>query len=490
MLRWPILAAAVLAAAAPFAASADPGDVFYVDADNQSGVENGLSWATAHRTVAAGIETARRNFGGDVWVAEGVYDETRDATGGSLVLVSGVNLYGGFAGTETLRAQRNPLTHPAIIDGSSANAGAPAAPVVVGVSGAALDGFTVQGGRGEVGAGLILNEISPTIANCVFTDNETTGFGGAVICIGAASPRFVNCVFTNNRSAKSGGAVTNTGATPSFEGCLFSLNEAAEAGGAIFNTPGSDILVTDCTFERNTAQAGGGAIFNEGASPSLTRSTFLRNSSGSFGGAIFNNFATDAGIASDVLATNCVFAKNTAVTGGGAISTLGSSFTAVNCTIADNTAPETGGGAFFNNDADTEVLNSIIWYNSDGWIENYLSFTEIRWSNVGGGDRGPNNIAREPRFADRANDDYSLLPDSPSIDAGTASGAPAVDIRGVARPQFDGVDQGAYEALERTLPEGMNCHDANGQATTADGLTLLAACMLLAGLRASGARRR
>ena len=39
----------------------------------------------------------------------------------------------------------------------------------------------------------------------------------------------------------------------------------------------------------------------------------------------------------------------------------------------------------------------------------------------------------------------ALLPGSPAIDAGTATGAPATDQRGVARPQGPGVDIGAFE---------------------------------------------
>lgn len=488
MLRWPHLAAALLIAAAPFAATADPGDVFYVNAASPAESPDGLSWTTAYRTLAEGIERARASFGGEVWVAEGVYNELRASEGGALFLQPGVDLYGGFEGTEELRQLRDPLLHPTVIDGSAANGGQPAAPVVFGANNVIIDGFTIRGGRGEVGPGMIINEVSPRIVDCVFTDNAATGFGGAVITIGAASPRFVGCVFTNNTAARSGGAVTNSGATPLFEDCLFSLNEATEAGGAVFNTPGSDVTIEVCTFERNKSGAGGGAIFNEGASPYIAGSIFLRNASDSFGGALFNNRAADAG-PSDVLAINCVFAKNTAAEGGGAISTLGSTFTAVNCTIADNTAPEESGGAFFNNDATTEVLNSIIWYNSDEWIVNLLSFTEIRWSNVGGGDRGPNNIAAEPRFANRAGDDYSLLPQSPSIDAGTAAGAPRVDILGTARPQFDAVDQGAYESRDRALPDG-GCHGHGGSDTTADGLTLLAAGALLAAFRRAGVRRR
>jgi predicted outer membrane repeat protein len=452
---------------------ADPGDVFYVNRNNISGVEDGLTWATAFTTIQAGVDFARNQFGGDVWVAQGVYNETR-ANSGALVLRPGVNLYGGFEGREVIRGQRDPLGNPTIIDGSVSANGSPAVTVVIGAANTVIDGFTIRGGRGQDGGGMTNIGVSPTVVNCVFRDNRSERFGGAMLNVDQASPRIVDCVFTNNQAEESGGAVANTDAQPEFIDCLFSLNTAGIAGGAIFNTPGSDIVVRGTMFEFNVAETGGGAVFNEGAKPYFEACTFLSNEAGGFGGALFNNLNEDDVIAADTLAVNCVFAKNYAEEGGAAITTLASIMTAVNCTFADNESPN-GGSAFFNNGADTDVLNSVLWYNTEPVFTNVLgSNTLVRWSNVGGGDSGPNNIALEPMFTDRMNNDYSILPESPNIDAGTANGAPNVDIRGIARPQGDGIDIGAYEEFGPGSEPGMpGCFETDGESQNADGGTLL-----------------
>lgn len=86
-------------------------DVWYVDKSNDSGTEDGLAWATAFTTIQAAINAAEMY--GEVWVAEGVYDEVRISVmhdppedTGSLVMKDGVLLYGGFAGTELDRLER------------------------------------------------------------------------------------------------------------------------------------------------------------------------------------------------------------------------------------------------------------------------------------------------------------------------------------------------------------------------------------------------
>ena len=66
----------------------------------------------AKRTVQAGIDAAAA-VGGEVWVAAGTYQER-------ITLRTCAHVYGGFAGTETQRSQRNWSANLTILDGNQA----------------------------------------------------------------------------------------------------------------------------------------------------------------------------------------------------------------------------------------------------------------------------------------------------------------------------------------------------------------------------------
>ncbi|MCA9702150.1 MAG: right-handed parallel beta-helix repeat-containing protein, partial [Myxococcales bacterium] len=68
---------------------------------------DGLSWETARNDLRATVEEL--DFGGVVWVAEGVYEPPD--VGEVLRVGPGVQIYGGFAGTETALAQRDLSAH-------------------------------------------------------------------------------------------------------------------------------------------------------------------------------------------------------------------------------------------------------------------------------------------------------------------------------------------------------------------------------------------
>jgi hypothetical protein len=56
-----------------------------------------------------------------------------------------------------------------------------------------------------------------------------------------------------------------------------------------------------------------------------------------------------------------------------------------------------------------------------------------------------NNLTTDPMFENAAGGDFRLKLGSPAINSGTATKAPATDIKGTARPQGSGYDRGAYE---------------------------------------------
>ncbi|MDX1439999.1 MAG: hypothetical protein R3284_08865, partial [Rubricoccaceae bacterium] len=79
--------------------------VIYVDTD-ATGANNGTSWGDAYTDLQDALAVASSSS--EIWVAEGVYKPTNTSDRTiSFVLTDGVELYGGFDGTETSRDERD-----------------------------------------------------------------------------------------------------------------------------------------------------------------------------------------------------------------------------------------------------------------------------------------------------------------------------------------------------------------------------------------------
>ena len=103
----------------------------------------GNDWEHAYLTVTAGLNAAVS--GDEVWVAGNSAHPYVER----ITLTLGMALYGGFAGMETERDQRNWQTNVTILDGNREGT------VVTSPNGAAastrIDGFTVRNGMGSSG---------------------------------------------------------------------------------------------------------------------------------------------------------------------------------------------------------------------------------------------------------------------------------------------------------------------------------------------------
>ncbi|HPO12439.1 MAG TPA: right-handed parallel beta-helix repeat-containing protein [Candidatus Hydrogenedentes bacterium] len=382
--------------------------VWYVDHEN-TGTEDGLSWATAFRTIQPAIDAASTAGGGEVWVAEGNYNEARTHVDGSLEMKEGVYLYGGFVGIavsggmETERSQRDWTTHIATIDGSVARGGAAAYHVVVGADNAILDGFTVTGGNASGGdtdtgrgGGLYNPGVSPTVVNCTFTNN-TASYAGGGVQNGASNATITNCMFTNN-TGKYGGGVENEGdGTFVFRSCTFNGNTASEFGGGM-HTANGEVIMDSCTFSSNSATSGGGmqcytSNSAENTQVTATQCSFENNiaTAGTGGGInvgygnvdvqvvlnncemMFNSAPTGGGIYcagdlgsgshSQATLTACLLLGNDASTGGGMHAGSLSQVAATNCRFIANTATGNGGGVH-NNGGDGTFFNCTFFNNS------------------------------------------------------------------------------------------------------------------------------
>ncbi|MCP4640045.1 MAG: hypothetical protein GY851_06420, partial [bacterium] len=394
-------AALAALALAPMAQAA----VWFVDVDNTLGLKNGASWATAFDTIQPAIDAAFDDGGGEVWVAEGVYDELRDNPTGSVILKDDVELYGGFEGTESLRSERDWDPHVTTIDGSTARAGSPAYHVVSAnnITDAALDGFGITGGNADGGgenangAGMHNTTSSPTVTNCRFYGNVAV-YGGGGMCAGeGCSPTVTNCVFADNTAATQvGGGMFTYGATsiPILTGCVFVGNSSRDGGG-MFNSDASP-SIQNCLFTRNQAgsgrHGGGFANYQASASPSLSKCFFVGNQATHGGAMAVHAYSSPSSV-------NCVFAGNHASSTGGVAYVNGSSPSYTNCTFLDNTAGFEGAVISADASSSSSISSCILRGNPTSVIVNRdTSTTTVTYSDVEGGYTGAGNIDEDPQF--------------------------------------------------------------------------------------------
>jgi len=465
----------LLLAARPVQAS-----VLHVNAD-ATGTDTGASWTDAFTDLQDALAAARA--GDRIWVAAGTYTPappggSRDAT---FQLQTGVRLYGGFAGTEANRDERDPDVNITTLSGDLAGDDGPDftnieenSHCVVAISGtdatAVLDGFTITGGsalEGEArGGGLRLIDASPTIINCTIRGNRARVAGAGVYNQGG-SPTLIDCTFAENWVTSRGGGLYTESGSPVVRGCRFIRNRAhAASGGGAYNQGGHPSY-SRCTFTRNSSGSGGGMV-NMESSTAVDRCTFDGNSASFLGGGMLN-------WSSDVLVTNCVFRGNRA-SQGGAISNSGGRVAVTNSTLSGNAVYISGGGIFNYQRASLRLTNCILWANRDpdGQIESAQITSDDVYSvntivvnhcciqGLTGALGGVGNIDARPLFVRTPYDgsaewgvgdnadfgDVHLMTGSPCLNAGDDSAVPPsarLDLDDNARIANGRVDMGAFE---------------------------------------------
>jgi len=227
--------------------------VWYVDGDASTSGD-GKGWSTALKYLQDAL-LVHADSGDEIWVADGTYypdeDEGSNVTDNdrteTFEMVTGVDLYGGFNGTETARYQRNWTANDTILCGDIDKDGhddGDSYHVVTGADDANLDGFTITfgnangSGNDQYGGGVLNIQASPNISNCIIKGNYAD-YGGGIFNYGIITDWSLT-------------DVTN---------CLFFENEAID-GGAVYNNNYSWDLIMNCTFSKNDASNLGGAIYD------------------------------------------------------------------------------------------------------------------------------------------------------------------------------------------------------------------------------------
>ncbi|HUW18461.1 MAG TPA: S8 family serine peptidase [Sedimentisphaerales bacterium] len=137
-------------------------------------------------------------------------------------------------------------------------------------------GLTITNGNAELGGGIYCDGGSPTITNCLLTENHAVTAGGGMENF-SASPTVTNCIFTSNSTDSWGGGMDNYSSSVTVRNCIF-VGNSAWWGGGIDNAD-SSLTITGCTFSGNSAVGWGGGIDNYyGVAPSVSNCIFWANS--------------------------------------------------------------------------------------------------------------------------------------------------------------------------------------------------------------------
>jgi hypothetical protein len=447
--------------------------VFYVKPGANG---NCSSWSTACELQTA---LGSAGSGDEIWVAAGAYKPTtgndRNTT---FQIPNGAGVYGGFAGTETVRSPRNWATNITTLSGDIGAIGDSGDNVYHVVtanatdSSTALDGFTVTGGQGAgyTGGGVFINNGSLAITNCRITGNSadyggglfqsgnsgrvdvinsridlntTSNHGGGLYVSGSVA--LTNTQIVSNTAAGHGGGVHANQGHAEVVGGLIAGNKAGLNGGG-FNANNS-VNISGTQFISNTASQDGGGLlqWNAGYTVTVTNARFERNTAGRDGGALWAH-----GV---VFAINVVVIDNVAQVHGSGVLLKGATAHWRHTTFARNTGGEGSGLLVSNDGAITGTLaltNTILVSHSIG-----ISLTPgstalvngVLWHNntvnIGGmgGINVQNATTGDPAFA---TDGYHLTRSSLAIDHGIVAGV-MTDIDGDSRPSGSGYDLGADE---------------------------------------------
>ena len=426
--------------------------ILYVNASVGS-PGNGSSWAMAYANVQDALTFANSNSGTqyEIWVAQGDYKPTTgvDRTI-SFAFPSNVSAYGGFAGTEAARVDRDPAANVTILDGDIGTSGSNTDNTYrvvtfgAGVSNAnVLDGFTIENG----------NANEPFNINNPFAQIADSGAG--IYISGSVAPTLSNLEIMSNRADNVGGG-------------LYSNN----------SSPWADHLFV----HGNTAPTGGGVATSLGAP--WFQNTIISGNTASHGGGLYVADGNSFRLVNGIISGNRAITQSPFTGQGAAVSFYGSSSaitpTIINTTITGNYSDGTTGGISASSFVSPHIDNSIIWNNADpngntGASEfshdvfggsTFIDSSIVQGGCPTGSHVCNNVIDADPQFmtpvdpttAPTTAGDFRLGTFSPAIDVGDNSlvpGTVTTDIIGNPRI-FDYplvasagavVDMGAYEAM-------------------------------------------
>ena len=330
----------------------------------EGGTGDGLSWANASGDIQNMIndlaDNNPQNQAGEVWVAAGIYTPQSQLISGtgysaSFRMRDGISVYGGFAGTEKSKLDRQKGTMPwdftnetilqaAYYDHNDFSwtnnkwtltsdsrhvvwfAPMPGESAFTNVT--TLDGVTIQGGYAQGGTGLddfktdrgggvYMDGSNAYLSNCIVKENYATGNGGGVYL---KDGRVMTSFIYNNNADADGGAVyvENRGLVhrsmlannSALNGAGVYLHNGAEATGSDSDDHPEYLILSTCVVSNNTVRGNGAVYCDKGGV--LMQNTITNNNCVTATDATDTNASQTGGIYVDeyALVVNSVLWNN------------------------------------------------------------------------------------------------------------------------------------------------------------------------------------
>jgi hypothetical protein len=342
-------------------------DTLYVNI-NAIGLNNGTSWSNAFTSLKSALEGAQYND--QIWIAKGTYTPPppqSPSDGEPFVIPNGVQIYGGFAATESSLLARDIALNETVL------APHPMYPYLISYIPVAdtttsINGITFKDGRFSplfqtLGGAIYMKSTDPLmpvyvdISDCKFYNN--TAFKGGAIRLESKGGRggisLKNCIFNGNATdnfGSAGGAVyLECGENPQYpvtiQQCTFTNNESFDDTGALYfesDDTLAEFILHDCSFLNNNSNLSGAFSFKckKSKKTNIENCLFKDNKGGTTvitgggGGAVYG---------SDLVFSRCYFQNNRALRGG---AVAGSKNNYVSCVFIKNSAYYGGAVGFFN----------------------------------------------------------------------------------------------------------------------------------------------
>ncbi len=368
-----------------------------------------------------------------------------------------------------------------------------------------LNNVTVSDNHGSTSAGGISTSASLTLENSTISNNTSANTGGGINVIqglvtitgstisgnqatGTAFGGGINqssgtvdisgSQITGN-GGYGGGGISSSGGALTITNTLMENNTANTAnGGAIYHSGGGALIINDSEIKGNTAADGGGGIAISGSGTTATITGTLINGNIANGTSDGGGGIRHASLSLDI--TNSTLSGNSTKNNGGGIFTyaVNAGVALVNVTITNNTADSDSvgggnGGGVYAGYGPINIFNSILAGNSNDQCDfvgggtlnssGYNMSSDVSCNLIGTGDQ-PTTDPNPGLLLDNGGPTatHALLTVSPAIDAGTDTGCPTTDQRGLSRPQGAHCDIGAYERIGPTFSDVTTSHWAYG----------------------------